>query len=389
MAGTGLSRWYGVGSSNRSDPGEAGREAAAAASVGADPALVMVFASTSYELEPLTEAIAGIAPDVPMIGCTTAGEISTGQARERSVVVAMLGGGFHAVTGCARAASSNLSAAGTAVARIAGQLPDAEHQILLLLTDGLAGNQAEVVRGAYEELGASVPLVGGCAGDDAAMVKTFQIHDGTVVEDAVVGAAIASDHPMGIGVRHGWRPVGEPMLVSRAEDTTVFELDGAPALDRYVERLDANPAIAADPDLFTTYAMTHPLGLRRRSGEEVRFINGADFETRALVSIAEIPQGSLVWVMEGDRESVLAGTAASCEQALSALNGEPPIGLLLFDCIARRGVLGGDGVWSEMAAVSRSIPSVPTAGFYTYGEIARTHGVRGFHNQTLVTLALS
>ena len=31
----------------------------------------------------------------------------------------------------------------------------------------------------------------------------------------------------------------------------------------------------------------------------------------------------------------------------------------------------------------------PVAGFYTYGEIARTRGVSGFHNQTLVVLALA
>jgi hypothetical protein len=31
----------------------------------------------------------------------------------------------------------------------------------------------------------------------------------------------------------------------------------------------------------------------------------------------------------------------------------------------------------------------PVAGFYTYGEIARTRGVTGFHNQTLVVLAVS
>lgn len=30
----------------------------------------------------------------------------------------------------------------------------------------------------------------------------------------------------------------------------------------------------------------------------------------------------------------------------------------------------------------------PVAGFYTYGEIARTSGTSGFHNQTLVVLAV-
>jgi hypothetical protein len=31
------------------------------------------------------------------------------------------------------------------------------------LSDGLGGNQEEVIRGAYSVVGASVPLVGGCA----------------------------------------------------------------------------------------------------------------------------------------------------------------------------------------------------------------------------------
>jgi hypothetical protein len=33
--------------------------------------------------------------------------------------------------------------------------------------------------------------------------------------------------------------------------------------------------------------------------------------------------------------------------------------------------------------------TAPVAGFYTYGEIARTRGVAGFHNQTLVVLAVA
>ena len=42
----------------------------------------------------------------------------------------------------------------------------------------------------------------------------------------------------------------------------------------------------------------------------------------------------------------------------------------------------------EMAAIGKTLPSVPTAGFYTYGEFARVRGASGFHNQTLVTLAI-
>jgi hypothetical protein len=62
--------------------------------------------------------------------------------------------------------------------------------------------------------------------------------------------------------------------------------------------------------------------------------------------------------------------------------------LIAFDCIARRGVLGDEGIGHEVSRVAEHASGAPVAGFYTYGEIARTRGVSGFHNQTLVVLAV-
>ena len=114
---------------------------------------------------------------------------------------------------------------------------DLPHQVVLLLSDGLAGDQQEVVRGAHGVLGAAVPLVGGCAGDDLKMSRTFQLYDDRVLTDSVVAAGIASDAPLGIGVRHGWRRVGEPMLVTSSTGNRVHTLDDRPALDAYLKRL--------------------------------------------------------------------------------------------------------------------------------------------------------
>jgi hypothetical protein len=92
--------------------------------------------------------------------------------------------------------------------------------------------------------------------------------------------------------------------------------------------------------------------------------------------------------MEGDADSVLAATDAACAAALAPLEGAPPVGLLAFDCIARRGVLEPGGLGREIDRLSASAGGAPVAGFYTYGEIARTSGTGGFHNQTLVVLAV-
>src|SRR4029077_17080515 len=125
------------------------------------------------------------------------------------------------------------------------------YRVLLVLSDGLGGDQQEVVRGAYSVLGAQVPLVGGCAGDDLKMVRTFQFFGGTVLDGAVVGAAIGADAPIGIGVQHGWRRVGEPLLVNASGGSRVLELDDRPALDAYLERLDAPEAARVDSEAFT------------------------------------------------------------------------------------------------------------------------------------------
>jgi hypothetical protein len=91
--------------------------------------------------------------------------------------------------------------------------------------------------------------------------------------------------------------------------------------------------------------------------------------------------------MEGDAESVLEATDAACRDSLAALGGRPPLGMIAFDCIARRAVLGEKGIQSEIGRLA-AMAGAPVAGFYTYGEIARTRGVRGFHNQTLVLLSI-
>jgi hypothetical protein len=383
------SRWLGVGRSDDADAYAAGAAAARQALAGDDPKLLVVFSSDAYDLPALLRGINETSGGVPLVGCSTAGEISMSGPGDAGVVVTALGGrGFSVATGSAEDASSHLREASARAAFCIDRIEERPHRILLLLTDGLAGDQQEIVRGAYSVVGAEVPLVGGCAGDDLKMKRTYQLHDDKVLVNAVVAAAIASDAPMGIGVRHGWRRVGDPMLVTSSDSNRVFTLDDEPALDVYLRRLDAPQEAYADAAAFTRFALTHPLGLSRRSGEEVRFVAEADFDGRSLVCIAQVPQGGLAWFMEGDDESVLKATDAACTDALAALGSGDPIGVVAFDCIARRGVLGEHGIQQEVDRIAEHARGAPVAGFYTYGEIARTHGMSGFHNQTLVVLAL-
>ncbi len=381
-------RWVGSGWSDDPDAFTAGQTAARGALTGDLPGLVIVFASPSLDLTRLHAGIVEVVGDTPIVGCTSSGEIATGRAGATSVAVMALGGpGFDFVVRHVEGIDGDLRGAGQEVAA-AGDEVEGEHRILMLLSDGLAGNQQDVVRGAYRRLGARVPLVGGCAGDDLAMDQTFQFVAGRIVTDSLIGVGIGSDAPIGVGVRHGWRAVGEPMFVTIGGATEVVSLDGRPAAEAYLEFLGADPELLQDESAFAAFALTHPLGLAGRSDEHIRFIAGADPATGVLRTIAEVPEGVPVWVMEGDVASVMDGTRAACLEALEGLGGAQPKGLLAFDCVARQAVLG-TGVAQEVALISETAPGAELVGFYTYGEFARTAGVNGFHNQTLVVLALA
>jgi hypothetical protein len=388
--GPNVDRWVGVGHSDQTDAFGAGAAAASRAITGPDPRLLIVFCADSYDLPELLRGINETSGDVPLVGCSTAGEIATAGPGDSGVVVTALGGsGFSVSTASSDMVTGRLHEAGANVAACIDEVEPLDNKVLLILTDGLSGDQQEVVRGAYSVVGAAIPLVGGCAGDALKMKRTFQLHNHAVMNNGIVAAAIASNAPLGVGVSHGWRKVGEAMLVTQSSGNRVYSLNDKPALDVYLERLQAPLKAHTDPAEFTRFSITHPLGLSRRSGEEVRFIGEANFQDRSLGCIAAVPQGGLTWIMEGDADSVLEATDASCAAALSRLEGRPPLGMLAFDCIARRGVLGDEGIRGEVERIGSRIGGAPVAGFYTYGEIARTRAVSGFHNQTLVLLAFA
>lgn len=76
-------QWAATGTSHHPDARRAGADAAAQALSGDDATLLVVFSSDAYDLTQLLAGIAGVSADVPVIGCSTAGEIAAGGIRDR------------------------------------------------------------------------------------------------------------------------------------------------------------------------------------------------------------------------------------------------------------------------------------------------------------------
>ena len=386
----GTETWVKVGASTKKGSAEALHEALHSLEIPAPAKLVVALVAPHFDLATIAEGLYEALPDTQVIGCTTSGEISTDGAMADALVLWALGGdAIRVATGSGQGDERGLRNAATKAAHCLDELERKSNTVMMILTDGLCGDQMEVVRGAYDVAAIDVPLVGGCAGDNLARRSTKQIHGRRVLTQSVVAAAISSDRPLGIGVSHGWTATSEPMLVTGSKGNILSSLEDKPALDVYLDFFNPPEVVRADQTAFAAFAATHPIGIRRRDKIEMRHIAGFNLQTRELITIAEVPQGALAFLTEGDFHSVLDAAAQSVQSALAALNGEEAVGLFLFDCVSRRAVFTEDRVHEETDLITSTCGSIPMAGFYTYGEICRTKGAGGFHNQTLVTLAIA
>ncbi|MEB3166881.1 MAG: FIST N-terminal domain-containing protein [Cyanobacteriota bacterium] len=384
-------RWVRVGTSSNRDPERAVAEALAPVLEMGQPKLAILFCSPAQDLSQVSRLVKQAIGDNEVIGCSSAGELIRDRALSGGLVIWALGGeGFQVTTGFGMGnPEEGLRNAAAEAARCIERVERRRHTLLFLLADGLCGDQMEVVRGAYDVCGAQVPLMGGCAGDDMALQSTRQIHEGSLLTHSVVAAAISSDAPMAIGIAHGWQPLSEPMLVTESRGTTLVSLDDRPALDVYLAAYDAPAEVRQNPDAFFGFAHTRPIGIARRNRTEIRYVYSADYAKRTITVFAEVPQGAMAYLMQGTSNSVLEATSEVCALAEESLQGQPARGFMVLECVARKSLLEREGLLDASLRLPSVKDGISVGGFYTYGEIARTDGAGGLHNQTVVALAVA
>lgn len=382
----------GTGMSRARDAAAAGREAAEAAVLslaGEPPALVVVFTAPRYDLSALLAGVRSVTGNACLIGATGSGEIVQGQYMGFGAgvgVLAMTAGPYRFGVASASHIRGDLDRAGRDITRASrAEAGSSPHAALLLLADSLLGDLQELVQGAYRITGPKVTLAGGAAGDEQKFVRTFVFHNDTVVEEGAVALWIAGEHPLHVVTRHGWEPIGVPMLVTRAKGTEILEIGGRPAAAAYEEQLGLAPG-ELSADKFWETSIYHPFGLLQSDGSTVIRVARSKTEQGSLkIQGCVPPSGSAVHVMKGTPDTLLQIVE---EVAKTALDGHPEPGVLLtFSCAARAAIFR-ERTSEEPRRLQAAAKEIPTFGIYCCGEFARTAGVLGTLNATLTALAL-
>ena len=362
---------------------------------------VIVFASVAYDQQKVLDGIRSVSGEAAiMVGASTAGEIVTsGPLNKHSVAVMLIKSDtlrFFADIGKDVAAGPH--AAGKAVAEAVKAKAGEPLKTFVMFPDILAGNGADIVRGVQESLGEHFPAVGGAAGDDFKFEKTYQYLNGMAYSGSVVGLGIAGDFKFGIGVKHGWLPVGLPRTVTKSSGSVLHELDGKPAIEIYEKYFGEEESKVLRTETLARLAITYPLGMRIEGSDEMLIRDPISVDEHGSITCAaEIPVGSEIQMMVGSREEAIAVAKEAAQNALNQLEGAKPKAVIIFNCIARNKLFGEHSP-EEIKAIQSVIGSdVPLIGFYTYGEQAPLGGeVRNieqcktaFHNETVVICVLA
>lgn len=366
---------------------------------GQQPKALIVFASSKFDQEEMLKGIRSVSKDVLLVGSSTAGEITTeGPLNKSSVVVMALASdsiNFFAAVG--EPISANPHLAGKSAAEQVKKMAGDALKTFIMLPDVLNGNGAETVRGVLEALGNHFPVVGGASGDDFQFKKTFQYFNDKVYTNSVVGLGLTGDFKIGIGVKHGWIPVGAPMKVTKSEGGVLHEVDGKPAIKIYEDYFGEEEAAVLKTETLAKLAITYPLGLRVEGSDELLIRDPLTVnESGSITCAAEIPEGSDIRLMVGSHEEAIKVARIAAQSALEQLDGATPKAIIIFNCIARNKLFGqrsGEEISAIQEVLGRDTPLI---GFYTYGEQAPLGGeVRNlekcnsaFHNETVVIAVL-
>ena len=361
-------------------------DAATAVQVLADTILddsvgfVIFFCSPDYDLIQLQTSLAERFADVPVVGCTTAGEITPQGYLQGSLT----GIGFPRddfimeTVRIDQLSSVDLQRAGDTINQTKLNLSkhletefSPSDTFGLLLVDGMSMREEVLATGIHNAMG-ELSMFGGSAGDGTNFGTTWVYHDGSFHTDSAVFTLIHALYPFKVFKTEHYTGASETHIVTEADPSQriVWEIDGYPAAEAFADMVEMS-VDELDP---TTFA-NNPLVIRVGGHNYVRAIQKV-VDGRGLSFYCAIEEGIVLKRAEkGDMLSNLQQAFDDLRQKLGELSL-----VIGCDCILRNLEADRLGFKEELGKLLSANRMV---GFSTYGE-----QLGGMHiNQTLTGIA--
>ena len=188
-----------------------------------------------------------------------------------------------------------------------------------------------------------------------------------------------------IGVKHGWEQIFGPVVATRTEGNTVYELNWEPAFEVYAKIVSEDAGQEIREDNFFSIAKAYPFGIYRER-EEYVVRDPLIAKDGAIICVGEVPENTVLNILKGDNDTLLK---AAKQAASEAIPEESITELFVVDCISRALFLEDD-FEKEIEEIAGASPSKKPSGILSLGEIASEQGggALTFFNKTIVVSAL-
>jgi small ligand-binding sensory domain FIST len=229
----------------------------------------------------------------------------------------------------------------------------------------------------------NVPVLGGMVSGTNGAGDCRLILGGRVLDQGAIGLFLEGEIGLRSIVSQGCRPIGRPMVVTRAEENVILELSGRTPFDQLRDLWADLPA--ADQRLFQ-----NGLHIGRVLNEYQAEFQRGDFLVRNVMGL-EKQSGALIitdHVRVGQTVQFQVRDAASADEDLHALlrmdvgaHDRRPAAALVFTCNGR-----GTRLFAapdhDASAVRQEAGAIPVAGFFAQGELGPVGGENHIHGFT-------
>lgn len=257
----------------------------------------------------------------------------------------------------------------------------AEPQAVLLFGEPFS-TPVDVIISRLEDELPGVPLVGGMASGTRSPGQNVLFFNSETCDVGAVGVALFGGLKVSAIVSQGCRPIGDSLLITKAQDNIVMELSGKPALIRLQELF----GVLSERDQALLQTGPH-LGIAINEYQEkfeigdflISNVVGADRSSGAIAIGAPVRVGQTVRFHVRD--------AQTADEELKALllryqQGQPaPAGALLFSCNGRGTRLFGEA-HHDASAIQAAFGHIPLAGFFANGELGPVGKKNHIHGYT-------
>ncbi|MGF1702534.1 FIST C-terminal domain-containing protein [Photobacterium makurazakiensis] len=359
-----------------------------------NPKLVLAYFSEHHDESIFQQALFEAFPGAQVLGCSSCQGVMTDEGYNRGSGVALWAiSDYNGAYGSAivsthqpyyamaqQALLKAISSSGRS-----GELPS------LILLHASPGNEEEIIQGIEDELGISVPIIGGSAADDLVQ-GNWKIF--THEQRCVNGVGISVFYPscnISYSFHSGYASTGFSAVATKVNGRELVELDGKPAIDVYqawigqkltdqnsiVSKSNLNPLgrIAGTVHELPYFKLSHPLKVTKKGGIEL-------FST--------IEEGETLFFMAGTEERLISRAGRVIDSAFDIGSNSrelDPIGGITIYCAGC--MLRVQERMEEVAQyVNKAMHHAPFVCPFTFGEQGQFIGGENAHGNLMISAVL-